>query len=57
MNNMALRLEMTKLGLKQWQVASLLGVTEQAFSKRLRKELPPTEQNRIIELIKSNMPG
>ena len=57
MNNIEVRLEMAKSGLKQWQVAELIGITEQAFSKKLRKELPQAEQQRIIEMIQSRVPG
>ena len=53
MSNMAIRLEMAKHGLKQWQVAELLGISEQAFSKKLRKELSTNEQDKIIQLIES----
>ena len=51
MNNIGIRLEMAKAGLKQWQVADLIGITEQAFSKKLRRELPQAEQEQIIKLI------
>ena len=55
LNNIEIRLEMAKAGLKQWQVADLVGITEQALSKKLRKELPAEEQQRIIKTIKSRM--
>lgn len=51
MNNIGVRLEMARAGLKQWQVADLMGITEQALSKKLRRELPQAEQEEIIKLI------
>ena len=54
MENMNVRIEMVKHGLKQWQVANLLGVSESAFSKKIRKELPKEEQEKIIAVIKGN---
>lgn len=57
MNNINIRVEMTKCNLKQWQVAALLGIDESVFSRKLRKELPEEEQNRIISIIEANRKG
>ena len=54
MCNMEIRLEMTKKGLKQWQVANLLCVSESHFSRMLRKELSDDEQKRILTAIKNH---
>lgn len=35
-------------GLKLWQVAEVLNMTDSSLSRKLRKELPEEEQNRII---------
>lgn len=51
--NVNVRIEMTRYGLKQWQVAALLGMSESVFCRRLKKELPEDEQQAIIEKIKA----
>lgn len=38
-------------GLRLWQVAEAIGMNESAFSRKLRKELPPEEKQRISEAI------
>ena len=52
MENMEIRIEMTRHGLKQWKVANLLGVSESVFSRMLRKELSEEEKERILKAIK-----
>ena len=51
MENMEIRVEMTKRGMKQWQLAALLGLSESVFSRKLRKELPQEEKDRILKVI------
>ena len=34
-----------------WQVAEAIGMNESAFSRKLRKELPPEEKQRILDAI------
>lgn len=38
-------------GVFLWQVADALGVQESSFSKRLRKELPAGEKEKILAII------
>lgn len=52
MENMNIRLEMTKKNLKQWQVAKLLNISESVFSRKMRTEMPAEEQERIIKIIR-----
>jgi hypothetical protein len=40
-------------GLKLWQVAEILNMTDSSLSRKLRKDLPEEEQNRIIEAIRN----
>ena len=40
-------------GLKQWEVADALGVLDCVLSRKLRKELPQKEKERILQVIKS----
>lgn len=44
---------MLQSGMKQWEVARLLGVSESVLSRKLRDELPEEEQNRIISVIEN----
>ena len=45
-------------GVRKWEVAELLGITDVTFSKKLRKELSSGEKEKIfkaIEVVKSKM--
>ena len=37
---------------KLWQIAAQLGVSDGNFSRKLRKELPAEEKNKIMEIIR-----
>lgn len=50
--NKRIRIAMAESGIKQWELARLLGMSESVLSRRLRDELPEDEQDRIVELIK-----
>ena len=54
MNNTRVRIKMLESGVKQWEVASMLGISESAFSRKLRTELSEEEQDRIVNLIEQN---
>lgn len=54
MTNVEIKIEMARHGLKQWQVASILGISESVFSRKIRNELPSEEQERIIALIREH---
>ena len=51
MTNSKVRIKMIESGIKQWELAKLLGVSESALSRKFRNELPEEEQDRICELI------
>lgn len=51
MNNIKIRREIEKRGVRYWQVADALGIHEVTFCKRLRHELPEVEQERILKVI------
>lgn len=51
MNNIRIRMSLIEHGLKQWELASILNVSESQLSRTLRTELPEEEQNRIIAKI------
>lgn len=38
-------------GLKQYQIAEAIGMLEGNFSRKLRKELPSEEKERILQVI------
>ena len=54
MKNKRIREELKNAGMKQWQLAELLEISEQTICRKFRKELPEDEQQRIIELIQSS---
>lgn len=43
-------------GMKQYEAAEAVGMSESAFSRKLRKELPPDEQQRMKKLIEAYVP-
>ena len=49
--NGAIRETASSSGVKLWQIANELGISEYAFSRRLRFELSPEEQERIFRII------
>lgn len=51
MHNVDIRNMAGGYGIKLWQVADALGMNESAFSRKLRKELPCEEKQRIMEAI------
>lgn len=50
-NNADIRDRAKKCGVKLWQIADELGITDGNFSRKLRRELPETEKAQIIEII------
>lgn len=44
MKNTDIRKEAANQGVKLWQIADKLGITDSYFSKKLRKELPQEEK-------------
>ena len=55
MANMKLKVAILQSGMKQWQVANLIGIRDDAFSRKLRYEMPEEEQDEIIELIRQHL--
>ena len=54
MNNSKVRIRMLESGLKQWEVADMLGISESVFSRKLRNELSEEEQDKIVNLIEQS---
>ena len=54
MTNTKVRIKMIESGIKQWELARLLDISESALSRKLRDELPEEEQDRICNLIEKS---
>ncbi len=52
MNNQDIRRTAAGAGVKLWQIADALGIADCNFSRKLRKELPQDEKEKIFEIIK-----
>ena len=51
MQNVRIRSEAKANGVRLWEVAERVGITDGNFSRRLRRELPAEEQARIVGII------
>lgn len=49
--NVLVRETAAKRGVKLWQIADALGITDATFSRRIRKEFSDAEREKIIGLI------
>lgn len=54
MNNEKIRNALKENGLKQWELADLLGMPETSLCKKMRKELPEDLQADMLKLIEDN---
>lgn len=51
MKNMDVRSYASEKGVKLWQIAEAIRVADSNFSRKLRKELPTEEKNRMFSII------
>ena len=51
MNNLIIRQAAKEEGVHLWQIAERVGITDSNFSRKLRRELPKEERERILRLI------
>lgn len=51
MKNKVIREALTAAGMKQWQLADLLGISEPTLTRWLRHELPQEKQAEIVAVI------
>ena len=51
MYNQDIRQTATKSSVRLWRIADALGITDSSFSRRLRKELPQEEKEKIFSII------
>lgn len=49
--NMEIRSSAKKAGVKLWEVAEAIGITDGMFSRKLRRELPEAEQRKILCIV------
>lgn len=49
--NMAIRESAQRTGVRLWEVAYALGVEDSTFFRKLRRELPAQEQEKILRLV------
>ena len=52
MKNKAIRVALFDTGVKRYELAQLLKVSEMTMYRMLREELPQGEQDRIVKLIR-----
>ena len=52
MNNQDIRRTAAGAGVRLWQIAEALGIADCNFSRKLRRELPQDEREKIFEIIK-----
>lgn len=51
MKNLSIRERAKQKGVFLWQIAEKLGLADGNFSRKLRRELSPAEQEKIIRII------
>ena len=49
--NNEIREKAKERGVKLWEIAEVLKINDGNFSRKLRKELPPTEKQAILNII------
>lgn len=54
-NNRKIRSALTDTGMKYWELAKLLKISDGTLCRRLREEMPDKEQDRIVDLIRKEM--
>ncbi len=54
MNNVKIKVAMIEHGVKQWEVAQMMGIHEVTLCRKMRNELPAEEQDRIVDLIRQH---
>ncbi len=52
MANLDVRAAAVSSGVRLWRVAEELGIADASLSRKLRRELPPEEKERILSIIK-----
>ena len=53
MNNIDIREAARSRGIYLWQIADALGIIEMSFSRRMRRELPPEDKAKVLQIIRN----
>lgn len=51
MHNKEIRVAAKNAGIRLWEVAEAYGISDNNFSRKLRKELPQEEKDKILAII------
>ena len=51
MHNKEIRVAAKNAGIRLWEVAEAYGISDNNFSRKLRKELPQEEKEKILAII------
>ncbi len=51
MENLEIRRKLKEAGLYQWMLAESMGIAEQTLVRKLRRELPEAEKQKILAVI------
>lgn len=49
--NMEIRIAAKNAGVKLWEVAEAIGISDGMLSRKLRRELPEAEQRKILSIV------
>lgn len=52
MKNQDVRQAAANAGIRLWRIAEVLEIPDSSFSKKLRRELPPEEKEKIFGIIR-----
>lgn len=50
-NNVELRIAAKSSGVKLWEVAEAIGISDGMFSRKLRRELPEQERVKLLHIV------
>lgn len=51
MKNIKIRQALKETGVRYWELARLMGISDGTLCRRLRDEIPAEEQDKIVKLI------
>ena len=51
MRNQEIEIALMKAGLRKYQLAKIMGISESTFGRMMREELPAEKQEEIVRLI------
>lgn len=49
--NMEIRYNAKRAGVKFWEIAEAIGISDGMFSRKLRRELPEAERRKILDIV------